>query len=83
MTGEVGADFVDLLGDVAEEGRGSVDGCVVVHADVVDEGARIHGFDELADALEAFGAVVIAQTYDVPRQSLSKKGRDDVPYHAR
>ena len=41
MGGQVGADFLELEGQVAEEGGGAVGGGVVRKADVVDVSARV------------------------------------------
>ena len=50
---EVGADLIDLIGNVSEEGGPPVVGRVVVEVDIVHEGARIDFFGQSAYGLQA------------------------------
>ena len=57
MGGDVGADFVDLLREITEEGGGAVGGRVFVKADEVGVGGRVCLVEEGGDGAEAVGFV--------------------------
>ena len=57
VSGDVGADFVDLLREIAEEGGGAVGGGVIVEADEVGVGGRVCLIEKGGDGAKAVGFV--------------------------
>ncbi|KFY12831.1 hypothetical protein V492_03642, partial [Pseudogymnoascus sp. VKM F-4246] len=61
VSGEVGADFFELRGEVAEEGGALVVGGAGAEVDVVDEGAGVDGFGEEPNFLHAGAGEGVAE----------------------
>ena len=59
MRGQVGADFGDLVVEIADEGCAFVGFGVGAQADVVGVGAWVYGIGEVADGAQAVSFVAV------------------------